>query len=201
MWIKICGLTTAAAVHAALDAQADAIGFVLAPSPRRIDAVAAAALARLARGRTLCIAVTRHPSQAEIDRALAELAPDALQSDAQDFERLVLPRELIRLPVLRAGGAVPEPLPARLLFEGARSGSGELSDWTAACALARRVELVLAGGLRASNVAQAIRAVRPFGVDVSSGVEERPGLKSSARIAAFAAAARAAFREIERCQA
>jgi phosphoribosylanthranilate isomerase len=81
-----------------------------------------------------------------------------------------------------------------LLFEGLTSGSGMPADWVTASQLARRSELILAGGLNATNVATAIAAVNPFGVDVSSGVEERPGIKSQAEIARFVSAARDAFR-------
>jgi phosphoribosylanthranilate isomerase len=99
------------------------------------------------------------------------------------------------LPVLRA--ALPGPLPPRLLFEGQRSGSGAAADWGQAMLLAGATQLILAGGLDAANVASAIRAVRPFGVDVSSGVESAPGHKSPQRIAEFVQAARAAFAEID----
>jgi phosphoribosylanthranilate isomerase len=95
------------------------------------------------------------------------------------------------LPVLR-GGAAHQPLPARFLFEGAHSGSGEKADWSAASRLAGEAELVLAGGLDATNVADAIAQVRPFGVDVSSGVEATLGVKDPVRIRDFVAAARAA---------
>ena len=83
-------------------------------------------------------------------------------------------------------------MPRRVLFEGPRSGSGAVSDWNAARDLARRTQLVLAGGLNAGNVAAAIAAVRPFGVDVSSGVELEPGIKNPLEIAGFVRAARAA---------
>ena len=79
-----------------------------------------------------------------------------------------------------------------VLFEAARSGQGERADWERAAALAARTHLILAGGLTPENVGEAIRRVRPFGVDVSSGVESAPGVKDPARIAAFVAAARAA---------
>jgi phosphoribosylanthranilate isomerase len=82
------------------------------------------------------------------------------------------------------------PLPERVLFEGAVSGIGVPCDWSAARALASRTQLVLAGGLTVRNVAAAISAVHPFGVDVSSGVEERPGVKSPQEIARFVEAAR-----------
>jgi phosphoribosylanthranilate isomerase len=81
-------------------------------------------------------------------------------------------------------------LPQRFLFEGATSGAGITCDWSVAREVARRGELVLAGGLNAANVAQAIAAVRPFGVDVSTGVEARPGVKDPAAIAKFVKAAR-----------
>lgn len=190
MWIKICGMTSAAAVAAALDAAVDAIGFVLAASARRLTARAAAQLAAPARGRVSCVAVMHHPTQDEVDAALAEFAPDLLQTDLSDLATLRLPVTLGRLPVVRAGQALSEALPARVLFEGPVSGTGMPCDWSAAGSLARRTELVLAGGLTAENVRAAIGAVRPFGVDVSSGVEERPGVKSAAEIARFVRAAR-----------
>jgi phosphoribosylanthranilate isomerase len=191
MWIKICGLTSADAVAAALAAGVDAIGFVFAESPRRLSAEDAARLAAPARGKARCVAVTRHPTQPQLDELLATFRPDVLQTDAGDLARLRLPGALELLPVVRGAGAAAPP--ARLLFEGPGSGVGARCDWSLAAALARRTQLVLAGGLDAGNVAGAIAAVRPFGVDVSSGVEERPGVKSPAEVERFAAAARAAF--------
>jgi phosphoribosylanthranilate isomerase len=191
MWIKICGMTTAAAVAAAVEAGVDAIGFVFAESSRQVTPRAAATLARAARARVRCVAVTRHPTQRTVDEIMNAFRPDLLQTDAADFAVLRVPAALGRLPVVRAGERAPAPLPSRLLFEGPLSGSGSLSDWQEAGALARRTELVLAGGLNATNVAAAIGAVRPFGVDVSSGVEERPGVKSPAEIVRFVLAVRA----------
>jgi phosphoribosylanthranilate isomerase len=192
MWIKICGVTTPAAVAAALEARADAIGFVFAPSPRHLSPQRARELAAPARGRVSCVAVTRHPTQAVLDEILSVFRPDLLQSDADDLRTLRLPAALGLLPVMRAGEPLPEKLPQRLLFEGPESGAGLAADWQAAQACARRTQLVLAGGLNSGNVAAAIAAVRPFGVDVSSGVEERTGIKSPLAIMQFVAAARAA---------
>jgi phosphoribosylanthranilate isomerase len=192
MWIKICGMTTAAAVAAALEAHVEAIGFVFARSVRELVPESAAALARPARGRVRCVAVTRHPTQAAVDEIVRVFAPDLLQSDAEDFATLRLPAALETLAVVREGGALPLPLPRRILFEGPASGRGAVSDWSVAAALARRTQLVLAGGLSAVNVAAAITQVQPFGVDVSSGVEERPGVKSPAAIMSFVEAVRSA---------
>jgi phosphoribosylanthranilate isomerase len=190
MWIKICGMTTPTAVAAALRAGADALGFVFAESVRRVTPQMAAQLASPARGRVPCVAVIRHATQQELDCILADFAPDVLQADMSDLARLALPRELEVLAVVRAGHEPPHPPPARVLFEGPVSGTGVPCDWTSARAFGERTELVLAGGLNAANVAAAIRAVRPFGVDVSSGVEERPGIKSALEIARFVQAAR-----------
>ncbi len=193
MWIKVCGLRDSMAVSAALEARADALGWVFAASPRRVTPQQAAALAQAARGRGALVAVTLHPTQLLVDEIVRELRPDFLQSDAEDLAALRLPHELQRLPVLRDADVGPHtPLPARVLFEGRRSGSGHTADWALAGQLAGRTQLILAGGLNAQNVAAAIQRVRPFGVDVSSGVESAPGHKSAVMIAEFVAAARAA---------
>jgi phosphoribosylanthranilate isomerase len=192
MWIKICGLTSAEGVAAALALQVDALGFVIADSVRHVSPGQALALARPARCRAICVAVTRHPTQALIDEVLEVFRPDALQADVAELAGLRLPGSLAVLPVVRAAAAVPAPLPPRLLFEGPVSGAGALSDWQVAAGLARRTQLVLAGGLTPANVAAAIRTVRPFGVDVSSGVEAAPGHKSPALIESFVLGARRA---------
>jgi phosphoribosylanthranilate isomerase len=192
MWIKICGMTTPAAVSAALEAGVDAVGFVFARSSRRLTPHAAAALAQPARGRLCCVAVTRGPTQEEVDEIVTHFAPDMLQSDAADLAGLRLPSELARLPVVRSTAAIPAPLPPRILFEGPGSGTGTVTDWSLAATLARRTQLVLAGGLGAANIAAALVRVRPWGVDVSSGVESEPGFKSPAEIVKFVAAVRAA---------
>lgn len=192
MFVKICGLTTPDGVAAALEAGADAVGFVFAPSVRRVTPVAAAALAAPARGRALCVAVTLHPTAAEVEEILDVFAPDVLQTDMADAAALS-PRARARLlPVLREGGALPEPLPARVLYEGAVSGTGRTANWAQARTVAERTQVLLAGGLNPDNVAAAVRIVDPWGVDVSSGVESAPGIKSSAKISQFVAAARAA---------
>ena len=192
MWIKVCGLTTPEAVQAALDARVDAIGFVFAESKRRVTPERAAELAKPARGRVRCVAVTKHPTQSEVDEILSVFKPDIFQTDWRDLQALRLPSELTLLPVLRTAGGEPTPLPARVLLEGPVSGTGVPTDWPSARAMARRTEVILAGGLSPANVATAIAEVNPFGVDVSSGVESSPGIKSPEKIASFVSAVRAA---------
>jgi phosphoribosylanthranilate isomerase len=199
LWIKICGMRTVADVEAAAAAGADALGFVFhEPSPRHLSAADARELRAAVPADVACIAVFLRPSQAQVDAALEALRPDWLQADLADLGRLALPRGLRVLPVLRKirsepffGGDGSKSF-SRVLLEGATSGRGERADWAQARALAARCELVLAGGLDAGNVGEAIRAVSPFGVDVSSGVERARGVKDPARIREFIRAARAA---------
>jgi phosphoribosylanthranilate isomerase len=194
-FIKVCGMTTPEAVSMALDCEVDAIGFVFANSVRRVSTQRATELAAPARHRVACVAVTRHPSREEVATILREFKPDILQTDLDDIAELDLPHTLSVLPVMRAGPAPACALPRRVLFEGPVSGSGQTTDWQQAAELARRAEVILAGGLHAANVGDAIRQVRPFGVDVSSGVERSPGIKSIQKIEQFVAAARAAAME------
>lgn len=198
MWIKICGLTSADGVAAAAQAEVDAIGFVFAPSPRQVTPGQAAQLAALAPPGILRIAVTQHPLQMKVDEICKILKPDFFQTDVEDLRELKIPSHVKVLPVVRFGRKTPNPLPRRMLFEGPSSGIGELADWGRAGELARQTDLILAGGLSPLNVAEAIHAVRPFGVDVSSGVEEVSGIKDPEKIYEFVRAARAAAARVEK---
>lgn len=196
MFVKICGVTTAPAVEAAVEAGADALGFVFAPSPRRVTPADARALCRGLPAGILRVAVMRHPAGELVSAVLEEFAPDWLQTDAEDFDALVPPPGCTALPVYRTGGVPPDARRARLLlYEGERSGSGERADWSEARRLAAGTRLVLAGGLDADNVAEAVRRVRPWGVDVSTGVERAPGDKDPDKIKRFVLRARAAAME------
>ena len=193
LWIKICGLRTLEAIDAAAGAGANAVGFVFhGDSPRNVTVEDARALQRAVPDGIERVAVFLHPSQALLDAVLAALEPDWVQTDASDLAGLRVPTGQRVLPVLRSGAAHAGPLPPRCLFESSSSGAGERADWTAAACVARASQLVLAGGLDPSNVGDAVRAVRPFGVDVSSGVESSRGVKDAARIREFIRAARAA---------
>jgi len=197
MWIKICGLTSADAVAAAAEANVDAIGFVFAPSPRQVTPGQAAQLAALAPPGILRIAVSQHPLQIKVDEICRTLKPDYFQTDVEDLRELKIPAPVKLLPVVRFGRKTPNPLPPLMVFEGPTSGIGELADWGRAAELARQTEVILAGGLTPQNVAEAIRTVRPFGVDVSSGVESTPGIKDPEKILAFVRAVRAAAARLE----
>ncbi|HEX6636682.1 MAG TPA: phosphoribosylanthranilate isomerase [Steroidobacteraceae bacterium] len=196
LFIKICGMTTAVAVDASLTCEVDAIGFVFAQSVRQVDTRRANELAAPARHKVACVAVTRHPTRAQVAEILRDFNPDILQTDIDDIERLDLPETLSVLPVMRPGPQRACVLPRRVLFEGPVSGSGQTTDWDTAADLALRTDVILAGGLNPLNVGIAVRQVRPFGVDVSSGVEEAPGVKHSEKIEQFVAAARLAALEL-----
>jgi phosphoribosylanthranilate isomerase len=192
LWIKVCGLRTVEAIEAAAGAGADAVGFVFhEPSPRHLDCAQARALAAAVPAGVDKVAVFMHPSQALVDAALDAVRPDWVQTDAEDLPMLALPAAQRVLPVYRTS-RIAEPVRARrILLEAARSGAGERADWNSAAALARAIEVVLAGGLDVANVGAAVESVRPFGVDVSSGVERNRGVKDVALIREFVSAARA----------
>ncbi|MFL6549446.1 MAG: phosphoribosylanthranilate isomerase [Povalibacter sp.] len=196
IWVKICGLTTEEGVTAAVQAGADAIGFVFAPSKRQVTAHEAKRLASLAPRLLKRVAVMLHPSQAQLDEVCEVFAPDVLQTDAEDLLTLRVPSHLALMPVFRDASELPTSIPARLLFEGAVSGAGLTADWSRAASWASRTQIVLAGGLNGSNVVTAIRSVRPFGVDVSSGVERAPGVKDANKISEFVQAARVAAEQL-----
>lgn len=197
LWIKICGLTTSEGVAAAVAANADAIGFVFAPSKRQVTPGRATELARGAPDHVVRVAVMLHPTQAQLDAVLSQFAPDVLQTDMEDLLQLDIPAGQLVTPVMRSAVAGAALAP-RILFEGAVSGVGTVADWNMAAMLSKSTQLILAGGLNAANVAAAVRAVAPFGVDVSSGVERAPGIKDSGKIHEFVQAARAAWLGVDR---
>ena len=201
MLVKICGLSEAEHVQAAVEAGADAVGFVFAESVRRVDPWHAAEIAKAAPRGVKRVAVMLHPSNDEWQAVLREFSPDVLQTDAEDFADLDVPDTVERWPVYREGNRVTVPsgageeVPGTFLYEGAKSGRGETVDWSRAAVIAKRGNMILAGGLGVDNVAEAIARVRPFGVDVSSAVESAPGEKDPVLIERFVRAARAAEKD------
>lgn len=192
--VKICGLSEAQHVDAAVDAGADALGFVFADSVRQVTPERASAISENVPPGVKRVAVMLHPSNEEWLKVLHQFSPDVLQTDAQDYDELDVPMTVERWPVCREGGA--HQVTGTYLYEGAKSGKGETVDWSKAALLADNGRMILAGGLEPANVAEAIKTVKPFGVDVSSGVESSPGKKDPALIREFISAARAAENEL-----
>ncbi len=192
VFVKICGSRDAETVAAAVKAGADAIGFVFAESPRQVSVAQASEAARAMPAHVKRVAVLRHPLHDEFQEVLDEFRPDAVQSDYSDFAGIDVPPHVETWPVFREGGRIPAPdLPYMFVYEGASSGVGETVDWQGAAEISTQGRMILAGGLDSGNVAQAIREVRPWGVDVSSGVESLPGVKDIEKIRQFIGAVRA----------
>ena len=198
MFLKICGLTNEAdAVHAA-SAGATALGVVFAPgSPRCVSADVARDIVEAVPADVPVVGVFVNASLEEIVAVVAHSGIRVVQLHGDEPERYAA---ALKVPVLRAAGVdVPiESWPtATLLLDATsgaeRGGTGRRVDWTQAAEIARRRKTVLAGGLTPVNVAEAIATVRPFGVDVSSGVEASPGRKDRGKVTDFIKNARKAF--------
>lgn len=186
--VKICGITDSRAAMAACDAGADAVGFVFADSVRRIDPRDAARIVSGIPGRVQRVAVFFRPTPEHVGRVLTEFPADVVQVD---YGTIPQPEVPLLLPVFREGDdqILQEHLDGtvsrRFHYEGRRSGAGQAVDWNRAAPHSRRGQMTLAGGLSPANVAEAVSVVKPFGVDVSSGVESAPGVKDVGRIRDF----------------
>lgn len=186
--VKICGITDSDAATAASDAGADAVGFVFADSVRRIEPRDAAVISAGMPRRVLRVAVFLRPDPEYVARVLAVFPADVVQVD---HGAIAEPEGSLLLPVFREGDdeILDEFLDGtavrRFHYEGRRSGAGQTVDWGRAAGYARRGQMTIAGGLSPTNVARAVRVVKPFGVDVSSGVESAPGVKDVGRIRDF----------------
>ncbi len=199
MYVKICGLRDVEHVEVAVDAGADAVGVVMnATSARRATVDEAARVVAAASGRIDTVLVVNDLPAVEAARRALDLGFDVLQLhgpayDASDFaDALAVHPRVWRATSLRdaASPAVGEYGEELLLLDAPEPGSGQTWDLSVLTAGAPVGHWLLAGGLRPDNVARAVRAVSPWGVDVSSGVETVPGKKDSDLIRAFIAAAR-----------
>lgn len=184
MFVKICGLKTEESVQAAVDAGADAIGFVFADSSRRIDVDTATRLRQHIPGSVRVVGVFLDPALEEVETALACGLTDI------QLHRRTLPLEAFRrfgLPIIEASRETEADV---VLLDAPVPGSGETLDWNA---LHRPDKpFWLAGGLDSENVTEAIRLVKPDGVDVSSGVETN-GEKDNDKIRTFIKRAKEEF--------
>jgi len=207
--VKICGLSTADALDAALDAGADMVGFVFfEPSPRHLGHGAAQTLGERVRGRAKKVALTVDATDDALARIIEALAPDVLQLHGRETpDRVVTVRTRFGLPVIKALPIarradlgpirIYDKVAERILFdaraprEATRPGGlGNVFDWHLLQDIQPGVPFMLSGGLDAANVAEALRITRAPGVDVSSGVERAPGVKDAEKIAAFLGRAR-----------
>ena len=207
--VKICGLKTEAALEAALAGGADYVGLVFfPPSPRNVTPAAAKALAAKARGRAKVVALMVDPDDALIETVMASADPDILQLHGEETpERVREVRRRWGRPVMKAiKVATAEDARAAIGYRGAADlvlfdarapedstrpgGNGAPFDWHALADVDDKVRYVLSGGLTPDNVAEAIRLTGAAVVDVSSGVESRPGEKDPDLIRRFLRAAK-----------
>ncbi|WP_178918185.1 phosphoribosylanthranilate isomerase [Natronomonas gomsonensis] len=201
--VKVCGTTTHEDLDAVVEAGADAVGFIVDVSvdtPREISAKRAVELARAAPPFVTTVLVTMPETPEETVELASRVQPDVVQVHGE-----LTPGDLAFLSAKIHGDVVkavsPESAPAydtvadALLVDSLDSdgagGTGETHDWERTRELVETLEspVVLAGGLTADNVAEAVETVRPFGVDVASGVEGDPGRKDAAAVSAFVRAA------------
>lgn len=198
MWVKICGVRSVADAQHAEACGADAIGLNLFPrSPRYVAPALAAELAAAVRCEVLLVVVDL--TEDALAALVEQIQPTAVQLHGQEPAGY---GAWLGVPLLRAWRARPGVLEQlresgerRFLLDahvpGQAGGTGQRVDLDLARAAAAEGELILAGGLKPGNVGEIVRAVRPFGVDVASGVESAPGVKDPAKVASFLAAARA----------
>lgn len=216
IWIKICGNTSRADAQLAVEAGADALGFIFAPSPRRVTAEQVAAITPHLPAHVEKIGVFVDASLDEIEATVRLAALTGVQLHAgiaPDTPARLRAAFGAGLRILRVvhfspnAAAEAAALEADMHLDGllidsrtatAVGGTGIAYDWTSAAATlfqnTKERKLIAAGGLNPANVAEAIATLRPWGVDAVSGVESAPGRKDPAKVRAFIANARAAAR-------
>lgn len=199
MFVKICGTTSEEDALLAVAMGADALGFIFAPSPRQIAPALARDIARRLPPEIITVGVFRN----EVPRRVVEIVNTAGLRGAQLHGRESAAdtrwvRERVPMVIKAFGAGDPSILDAKdygadiVMLDAPNPGSGQVFDWRLAEGVPNGVRFLLAGGLTADNVGEAIARVRPWGVDVVTGVEESPGHKDPRKVRSFIAAAKAA---------
>lgn len=191
--VKICGLTRAADVDVAIEAGADVVGFIYARSPRQLDVTTGASLAEAAAGRAQRVGLFMDQDASQVQAVIDAVPLDLLQFHGRESNAFC---RSFGLPFIKAVSMLDESADRAILSypdadgvlldshaPGGAGGTGQTFDWNRQ--VASEKPLWLAGGLNPDNVAEAVRRFQPFAVDVSSGVENAPGLKDPDRVRAF----------------
>lgn len=192
--VKFCGITRIEDAQQAIALGVDALGFVFyPPSQRAIDLGGACAISAQLPPYVARIAVFVSPESSLVQAVVNQLRPNALQFHGDDSEDAFT---RYGLPYIKAIGMLDAQVSRRmaqypdasaLLLDthaaGGAGGSGQVFDWSQVPSLQK--PMILAGGLRADNVAQAIQQLRPYALDVASGIESAPGIKSAGQMRAF----------------
>lgn len=204
--VKVCGITRLEDAELAVEHGAWALGFILwEPSPRAADPAVAAGIARAMRRRAELVGVFVNASLDDVARAADALGLTHLQLHGDEGPAFATEArrrtgcKVIKAARIASGADLQALERYRTDFhlldtrvEGKQGGSGESWDWELAGHRRSKIPAILSGGLTAENVADGIAAVRPYAVDVASGVEASPGIKDPEKVRAFLAAARPA---------
>jgi phosphoribosylanthranilate isomerase len=206
MFVKICGVTNEDDALLAVAMGADAIGFVFAPSPRQVHPEVVRDILKRLPHDTLTIGVFRNETPERVIDVVGRTGLKGVQlhggETAEDLRlvRLRVPFVIQALPAgdarLAGAGIGPERADV-VLVDSPEPGSGNVFDWSLAEGAPDGVRLLLAGGLNPDNVEQAIRKVRPWGVDSASGTEASPGKKDATKVRLFVARAKEAGMALE----
>jgi phosphoribosylanthranilate isomerase len=197
--VKICGTTTPGDARLAAEAGADLVGVILAPSPRRIDAAQARAIRQVLPDEVRLVGVFVNAPAAEINEIAESVGLDMVQlhGDETPETAAAVQRPWIKALRVRDGEvqhadawAHAEHLLLDTWDETLQGGSGRTFPWGAAVPLSRAQRVILSGGLNPVNVGSAIGAVRPYGVDATSGLESSPGRKDPHLVRRFVSAVR-----------
>lgn len=202
--IKICGTTSEDDALLAVAMGANAVGFIFAPSPRQISPQRVADIVkRLPREEIMTVGVFRDDAPRRVVEVVYAAGLQAAQLHGRETpDETLWVRQ--RVPMVIKAFPAGDPRVARaeeygadaILLDAPDPGSGEVFDWALAGDLPEGQRLVIAGGLHAGNVAAAISKVKPWGVDVASGVEASPGVKDPMKVKAFVEAAKRAATEL-----
>lgn len=199
MFVKICGTTSEEDALLAVAMGADAIGFIFAPSPRQVAVPAVRDIVRRLPPEVVTVGVFRNQSPEQVVKVVNGIGLRAAQlhgRESTDGVRFVVERVPMVIKVFVAGDpAIPTAKDSGaqiVMIDAPSPGSGQVFDWRLADGVAPGTRLLMAGGLTPDNVADAIAQVKPWGVDVVTGVEAEPGHKDPVKLRAFVAAARAA---------
>jgi phosphoribosylanthranilate isomerase len=204
VFVKICGMTSEEDALLAVALGADAVGFVFAPSTRQVHAPDVRDILKRLPTEVLSVGVFRDERPERIVEIAARVGLHAVQlSGSEPLSEVRWIRERVQFviegytagdPALAAAANSPADI---VLVDSPNPGSGKVFDWRLAEGAPGGVRLMLAGGLTADNVGDAIRLVRPWGVDVATGVEAAPGRKDPRKLRRFIEAARAAGSDVD----
>lgn len=206
MFVKVCGITVPDDARAAAAAGADSVGLIFAESPRRVTVETAAAVVAALPRSVRAVGVFRGAPVTEVLRTVRAVGLAGVQlHDPESPGAVAEIRGSVPFVLVAVAGGSPDCASAErwradaVLVDGVVPGSGSAWEWTRFRAPSGPVRVVLAGGLGPDNVASGIAAVRPWGVDASSALEDSPGRKNHEAVRRFVAAAKSAAGTLSAC--